>query len=216
MGAVGLLFVGAVLFVNAIMLLGRVDPRSGAVFNLFVGALQTFVPIYLIANARTPDDVFLASGIFLFGFTYLYVGITNLAKHPPYGLGWYCSWVSITALAYALASFLHFHDAKFGVIWLMWSFLWGLFFVVLGLGQERFTRFTAWVTMIEAWITAAIPAYLILGGWWNKVSTTLVVAVGIGAAVVFAALAVMTIQRPRMVPATPSGPAGDLTAGQPR
>jgi hypothetical protein len=25
--------------------------------------LQTFVPIYLIANARTPDEVFLASGI---------------------------------------------------------------------------------------------------------------------------------------------------------
>jgi hypothetical protein len=91
-----------------------------------------------------------------------------------------------------------------------------LFFVVLGPGQERFTRFTAWVTMIEAGITAVISAHLILGGWWNRVSTALVVGVGIGAALVFAALAVMTIQRPRMVPAAPSGPAGDLTAGQPQ
>ncbi len=37
MSNVGLLFVGAVLFMNGLLLLGRVDPKSAAVFNLFVG-----------------------------------------------------------------------------------------------------------------------------------------------------------------------------------
>ena len=48
MANVGLLFVGAVLFLNGIMLLGKVDARSAAVFNLFIGALQVLTPTYLI------------------------------------------------------------------------------------------------------------------------------------------------------------------------
>ena len=34
MAAVGLLYVGAVLFVNAVMLLGKAEPRSVGIFNL--------------------------------------------------------------------------------------------------------------------------------------------------------------------------------------
>ena len=41
MSDVGLMFVGAVLFVNGLLFLGRVDAKSAATFNLFVGALQT-------------------------------------------------------------------------------------------------------------------------------------------------------------------------------
>ncbi len=37
MGSVGLPYVGAVLFVNGLMLLGAVPPRSAAILNLFVG-----------------------------------------------------------------------------------------------------------------------------------------------------------------------------------
>ncbi len=52
----------------------------------------------------------------------------------------------------------------FGVIWLMWSFLWPLFFVLLALKRE-ITRFTGWITMVEAWITCVIPvSYLLLTG----------------------------------------------------
>ena len=62
MAAVGLLFVGAVLFVNALLLLGKVDGKSAAPFNLFVGGLQTVVPFYLIATADTEDEILLAWG----------------------------------------------------------------------------------------------------------------------------------------------------------
>ena len=73
MGNVGLLFVGAVLFMNGLLLLGKVDARSGAVFNLFVGALQVLTPTYLIFTANNDSmKILAASGIFLFGFTYLY------------------------------------------------------------------------------------------------------------------------------------------------
>ncbi|HLL38978.1 MAG TPA: AmiS/UreI family transporter [Rubrobacteraceae bacterium] len=163
MAAVGLLYVGGVLFVNAIMLLGFAEPRSVGVFNLFVGVLQVVVPFYIIATASDPDVILNASGIFLFGFTYLYVGITNLWGFDTSGLGWYCLWVAIIAIVYSLLNFLYFGDPIFGVIWLVWSFLWTLFFVLLALKRE-ISRFTGWVTMIVAWTTCVIPAYLLMTG----------------------------------------------------
>jgi hypothetical protein len=43
MSAVGLMFVGAVLFVNGLLFLGRIDGKGAATFNLFVGALQVAI-----------------------------------------------------------------------------------------------------------------------------------------------------------------------------
>ncbi len=40
MGSVGLLYVGAVLVVNGLMLLGRVDARAAAPLNFFVAGCR--------------------------------------------------------------------------------------------------------------------------------------------------------------------------------
>src|ERR1700691_372078 len=102
MSDVGLMFVGAVLFVNGLLFLGKIDAKGAAVFNLFVGALQVAVPFYLIATAPNTSDILLDSGIFLFGFTYLYVGISNLAGFAPVGLGWYPFWVASADTAFRI------------------------------------------------------------------------------------------------------------------
>jgi hypothetical protein len=184
MAAVGLLYVGAVLFVNALLLLGKVDAKSAGVFNLFVGSLQVIGPLYLIFTAHgDPWTIFGASGIFLFGFTYLYVGIVNLFDIDPGGVGWYSLFVAIMAVGYSLVNFFHFHDYLFGDIWLMWSFLWALFWILLGL-KRPIGVYAGWVTLFEAWITATIPAFLILASYWNQLETGL-------AAIVLAAIAVV-------------------------
>ena len=59
MADVGLMFVGAVLFVNGLLLLGKVDGKGAATFNLFVGALQVAIPFYLIATAPSASDILL-------------------------------------------------------------------------------------------------------------------------------------------------------------
>lgn len=95
MGSVGLLYVGAVLFVNGLMLLGVVPPKSAAVLNLFVGALQCVVPTAMLIQADGDTGTILAaSGLYLFGFTYLYVGIGNLANLDPRGVGWFSAFVA--------------------------------------------------------------------------------------------------------------------------
>lgn len=185
MSDVGLLYVGGVLFLNSIMLLGRVEGKSAGIFNLFVGVLQVITPLYLIFQAKGDTAAILgASGIFLFGFTYLYVGITNLCKLDTTGVGWYSLWVAILAIGYSLVNFFYFGDIKFGIIWLMWSFLWTLFFILLGLKRD-IGRYTGFVTLIQSWITATIPAFLSLVGVWQGISLVWVWLVTLVAVVAF-------------------------------
>ncbi|MDH3295401.1 MAG: AmiS/UreI family transporter, partial [Acidimicrobiia bacterium] len=56
MGNVGLLYVGAILFLNGVMLLGWVDSRSAAPLNLFVGLLQVVTPTYLIFTSGGDEN----------------------------------------------------------------------------------------------------------------------------------------------------------------
>ncbi|MFL6027917.1 MAG: AmiS/UreI family transporter [Friedmanniella sp.] len=170
MGSVGLLYVGAVLAVNGLMLLGYVEARSAAPLNLFVGALQVVTPTYLIFTAGGDEATILAaSGLYLFGFTYLYVGINLLAGLDGTGLGWFSGFVALAAVVYAGLNFFYVtpRDPAFGVIWLYWAVLWGLFLLTLGLRREEFTRYTGGVALVAGIVTAAIPAFLLLTGQWT-------------------------------------------------
>lgn len=188
MGAVGLLYVGAVLFLNGLMLLGKVEPRAAGIFNLFVGALQVVTPTLLIVFSPGDPAVLLnASGLYLFGFTYLYVGINLLGGFDTTGVGYFSLFVAIMALGYSYANFRLLGDPGFGVIWLYWSFLWTLFFVLLGLKRTQITRYTGWVAAIQGWVTAAIPAFMILTGSWRTTALFAIVLAVFGL-VVFAVL----------------------------
>jgi hypothetical protein len=186
MASVGLLYVGAVLIVNGLMLLGRVDARAAAPLNLFVGALQVVTPTYLIFTSGGDQDAILgASGIYLFGFTYLYVGLNLLGGLDGTGLGWFSAFVAGCAIVYAGLNFGRLDDPAFGVIWLYWAVLWGLFFLVLGLKREELTRFTGVVAIIAGVLTCAIPAFMLLTGVWQENVRT--------AAIVLAALCLLSL-----------------------
>jgi hypothetical protein len=187
MAAIGLIYCGAVLFVNGAMLLGRVDPRSAAVLNLFVGTLQVVTPTVLIVQAG-PDtpSLLAASGIYLFGFTFLFVGIVNLAGLPADGVGWYSGFVAAAAVVYALVNFTSGHDPVFGVIWLAWAALWLEFFLLMALGLASLTRPTGWSLLLLGQVTTTVPAFFILTGHYRP-TTALAVVAAVSYAVLFAA-----------------------------
>jgi hypothetical protein len=206
MATVGLLYVGAVLFLNGLLLIGVVEARAAGPLNLFVGALQVITPTFLIFTAGDdPKKILAASGLYLFGFTYLYVGIGLLAGLDSTGVGWFSLFVAIAALGYSYANFQILGDPAFGVIWLYWAFLWALFFMVLGLKRESLTRYTGWVTIIQGWVTAAIPAFLLLTDLWRN-PQAVAVGLAIGGVVVFAALYLIAQRRApgAAAPATPT------------
>jgi hypothetical protein len=176
MSNVGLMFVGAVLFINGLLFLGRIDARGAAVFNLFVGALQVAVPFYLISHTTTPNDILTDAGIFLFGFTYLYVGIVNLTGYSSDGIGWYSLWVALLATGFGLTEIFHFHDTPSGLLWFQWAVLWSFFWAVLALGITRLTALAGWLTLILSLTTCTIPGFLQLLGTWPKVPAWAVLA----------------------------------------
>jgi hypothetical protein len=227
-GNVGLLYVGAVLFLNGVMILGRIDPRANAVFNLFVGSLQVLTPTYLIFTAGGDQNAILAAaGIYLFGFTYLYVGITLLAGLDSTGVGWFSLFVAGAAAWFSFANFKILDDKTFGVIWIYWAFLWTLFFLLLGLKLDGLTNYTGWITSIEGIVTGFVPAMLILTGYWPPAgpqvpgawspNTVAITLAAVGAAMV---LVLIPLTRPRLGPArarTPVEPVpatGERVAGR--
>lgn len=200
MNNVSLLYVGAVLLVNGMMLLDRVPPKAAAGMNLFVGGLGTLTPIVLIIQAGADTEKILgASGIFLFGFTYLYVGINNLAGFSGEGLGWFCLFVTVAAVFYAGLSFWRSADPLFGVVWLSWAYLWFLFFLVLALGMEHLTRFTGWSVVLLSLPTTTVPAFLVMTGAYESTAATAWTGTGI----VLVLVAIAAVLGFRTAPARP-------------
>ncbi|MHA7140448.1 MULTISPECIES: AmiS/UreI family transporter [unclassified Arthrobacter] len=165
MSSVGLLYVGAVLFMNGLMLIGLVPGKSAAILNFFVGVMQVVFPtIILIQSNNDLAIIFGAAGLYLFGFTYLYVGIIQMTGISGEGLGWFSVFVAACAVVIGILQFTLVGDPVFGVIWLTWAVLWFLFFLLLGLGRDSLTFTTGWFTIFVAHITGTIPAFFLLTG----------------------------------------------------
>lgn len=207
MGSVGLLFVGAVLFINGVMLLGWVDPKSAIPINFFVGGLQIITPTYLIFTANGDADTILsAAGLYLFAFTYLYVGLNLSFDLDGTGLGYFCFFVFLSALVYAGLNFFRLADPGFGVIWLHWAFLWLLFFLVLGLKRENLSRYTGAVCAIQGWVTAWVPAFLLLTGRYGDLVNVVAISLAVLGVLVYGGLYVrMRPGSARVAPAAPGG-----------
>lgn len=189
MASVGLLYVGAVLFLNGAMLLGWVEAKSAAPLNLFVGLLQVVTPTYLIFTAAgDPTIVLNASGLYLFGFTYLYVACNLWGGLDGTGLGYFSLFVAICAVGYSVLNFIKAGDPVFGVIWLYWAFLWALFYALLGREAGRIGRYTGAVAAIQGWVTGAIPAFVLLNGWWGFAPGWTAIGLAIFGVVVFGLL----------------------------
>jgi hypothetical protein len=205
-GAVGLLYVGAVLVVNGIMLLGHVDPRGAAPLNLFVGALQVVTPTYLIIFAAGDEaQIALAAGLYFFGFTYLWVGINAITGWPAEGLGWFSLIVALAAVGFAVHSWVVVGDAAFGVIWLLWAALWFAFFLLMALHRDHLARPIGVLAAGEGLLTAAVPAFLIIAGWWDDSVPTVVVVTVLGVLLLVASAA-FGRSRPTSAPRVPAHP----------
>lgn len=125
--AVVLLYVGAVLVVNGIWLIGQaraaaleaapagapgkagvtghptfIENREIAVLNIFTGFIGVVAAVTLAVQGNQNEDLasIRASGyILLFAFTYLWVAANQFLGAGGHAFGWYCLFVAITAVA---------------------------------------------------------------------------------------------------------------------
>jgi putative amide transporter protein len=142
------------------------------------------------------------SGLFLFGFTYLYVAMNNAFNLDGTGLGWFCLFVVFAAVVYSVWNFTHSgalgpsvaaaHGNNavgdlLGVLWGSWAVLWFLFWVVLSLGKEGFTRFTGAWCAAQGIYTGLVPAVFLLNipSGVTKTFWIVIAAVSVGTFLMF-------------------------------
>ncbi|MDN5786853.1 AmiS/UreI family transporter [Pseudorhodobacter sp.] len=162
------LFVGAVLSLNGIWMLGRIGEREIAVINGVVAAITIAVASALaFGQEATLESVKAAALTLLFSTTYLWVAINRIAGFDGRGLGWFSLFVAITvtpvaweAWTAAQTPFAHW----IALCWAAWAVLWFLYFLLLALACP-ILRATAWFTLFCGVFTAWLPGWLMLNGW---------------------------------------------------
>jgi hypothetical protein len=214
MASICLILSAAALLLNGLTLLGRVPGRDSGVSNVLIGGLQLLLCTAVAITADGSLPALLAiTGTFLFGLTYLYVGVDALAGLGSAGLGWFCGLVAVAAVVFAG---VHVgDDPVLAVLWLGWAVLWSLFFVLLALGRSSITAYTGWALVLASPLTALVPALLALTDRWPTGPTAAGVAV-LGEVVVFGGAAVLA-RSARIVgstadPAAPTTPTPGNTA----
>jgi hypothetical protein len=166
MAHICLLLSGAALLINGLALLDVLPRRDAAVFSLAIGGTQLVLGVtYLgITGGDGPQLLLGASGMFLFGLTYVYVGLDYLLGLGSRGLGWFCGLVGACGLL--LAAAWSGEDPLLAVLWLCWTYLWMLFFLQLALGFARLTPLVGWSLVLTSQASATVPAFMGLTGRW--------------------------------------------------
>ena len=163
-----LFYVGAVLCLNGLWLLGRIGDNEIAVIDIFVGGITLLVSLYLAFGPGADAGSIKAAALtLLFTFTYFWVALNRSNGADGRGLGWFSLFVAITAVPVTiqtLAGATTTWEIWFGLCWAAWAFLWFLYFLLL-VAKKPIAKFVGVVTVAEGVLTGWIPGYLLLNGF---------------------------------------------------
>ena len=162
-----LFYVGIVLILNGLWMLGRIDDREIPLINAFVGGISLLVSLRLAFGADA-DAAAIRTAAFslLFACTYLWVAFNRYNGSDGRGLGWFSLLVALTALPVAVDVLIAANSVWgywHALSWVAWAGLWFLFFLVLVCGKP-WTRMTGGVAIAQGALTGGLPGYLLLTG----------------------------------------------------
>ncbi len=181
-----LLFAGSAYFINGIASLGRIDPKSSAPINLFVGVALSLVTVSLAIDLPASNEEGFSQaaigmiGFPLFAFTFLYVGILNYTEHSSSALGWFCGWSVLVCLGLSWSHVSLFADVSSGLLWVVWAVVFASLFATMILGMERLTAVTGWFLVIAGFSTCVVPASMMLIGSWTQTPSLFVWVIEVG------------------------------------
>lgn len=162
-----LFYVGAVLCLNGLWLLGHIGDNEIAVIDVFVGGITLLASLFLaFGPGANAESINAAAMTLLFTFTYFWVAVNRFNGADGRGLGWFCLFVAVTAVPVTIQT-LQGADSTwglwFGLNWGAWGLLWFLFFLLLVV-KKPIAKFVGAVTVAQGVLTGWLPGYLLLNG----------------------------------------------------
>jgi putative amide transporter protein len=187
-----LLYVGVVLIVNGIWLIGQarvaaaqaapagggavtleshptfMENREVAVLNIFTGFVGIVAAVTLAVQGNQNEDIASirsAGYILLFAFTYVWVAFNQFLNVRGHAFGWYCLFVAITAIAAGIYTFSDANGNDASIYLGVCWFAWAVlwFMFFLLLALERpVARITGWLAILEGIGTSWVFAILLL------------------------------------------------------
>lgn len=163
-----LLYVGAVLFLNGLWLLGKIDDKEIVVINVVSGIVTLCVALFsAFGPGATSGSIRGGALTLLFTATYFWVAHNRYVKTDGRGLGWFSLFVAITVVPVAFATYKNAAgsvDLWMAFNWTAWAVLWFMYFLLLTL-KMPILRETGIVTTIVGILTGWVPGVLLLEGF---------------------------------------------------
>lgn len=162
-----LFYVGAVLFLNGLWLMGRIADREIVVINIVTALVSGAATLHgAFGGAATAGSIREAALSLLFCTTYLWVAYNRFSGADGRGLGWFSLLVAVTAVPVTLRALAEAGSATelwLALNWAVWAVLWFMYFLLLALGRP-IQRQAAWVTLLSGIFTGWLPGFLLLDG----------------------------------------------------
>ena len=164
-----LLYVGAVLFLNGIWVMGYIEDREISVINVFVGTLTLLVSLFLaFGPGADAGSIKAAAFTLLFTFTYYWVAWNRWNGADGRGLGWFCFFrrrhrdLRSPCRAFGAEAATAW-DVWFAICWGSWAVLWLMFWALLAL-KKPIAKVTGAICSAQGVYTGWLPGYLLLTG----------------------------------------------------
>lgn len=167
MGGLALFYVGAVLCLNGLWLMGKIADNEIAIIDIFAGGITLLISLYMIFGPGADlASIKGAALTLLFTFTYFWVAFNRYSGADGRGLGWFSLFVAVTAVPVTIQTFASANSTLgtwSALSWAAWGVLWFMFFLLLTM-KKPIAKLTGAVCFAEGVLTGWIPGYLILDG----------------------------------------------------
>ena len=162
---IGLYYVGAVLIVNGLWLLGYGADRDVAILNLLTGVITFLIAAYWAFVPGSDGTPFNAAGTLLFSFTYLWVFANAFrGQEDQRAFGWYCLFVAAIAVPTGFLV-LQAGDLGLAALWWIWAVLWFSFWLLLGVERTEYNDLVGWYTLFTGIVSGAAGLFMAAGFW---------------------------------------------------
>ncbi|PNY81235.1 AmiS/UreI family transporter [Deinococcus koreensis] len=160
---IALMLYAAVLFINALFLLGRLEGKDVGPMNLIAGVLGILAAFFIFTSDPKGGATFAAVLVGTFAIVYLLVGAALVWGYSAATAGYYSIFGAIVCVLFAFNVLAA--DGRLAAMSLSYGVLFVLFAAVLAFGKSL-QQITGFYTLAVVFGALVLPSFMMLTGRW--------------------------------------------------